>query len=811
MKADDSSWHVVYNEYVPEEEPLREALCTLGNGYFATRGAQEENNDDKFHYPGTYLAGGYNRLETEISAKIIENEDLVNWPNWLVLRFKPEGGEWFTIDKVNILEYKQKLDLQTGVLERFIHFQDLDKRETIIESRRMVNMAYEHLAGIEWKFTPKNWSGKITVHSALDGTVVNNGVARYRELNSKHLNVIGTGRFDEEGISLEVETRQSKVRMVQSARITAEIEGKLVPVERETIEQEKYIAQEISFPVSKNKEVKIQKIVSLYTSRDNAISDPANESKKAIHRVESFETLYEAHCKAWQEIWERVDTEMASEKDEDQLILRLHIFHLYQTASLNTIDLDVGVPSRGWHGEAYRGHILWDELFIFPLLNLSSPELTRALLMYRYRRLSEARYHAQSYGYEGAMYPWQSGSNGREESQVIHLNPQSGRWVPDDTHLQRHVNSAIVYNIWHYFQMSNDHEFLSFYGAEMILDIAKFWASKTTWAADKQKYVINQVVGPDEYHTSYPNSDEPGVNNNAYTNVMAIYVFKHALDTLELLDERRRNELRERLKIDKEDIERWTSISQNMFIPFLENGKIISQFEGFEGLQELDWDKYHEKYGEILRLDRILEKEEDDVNRYKAVKQADALMLFYLFSADELKDIIETAGYKFDTKSIPDNIEYYNKITSHGSTLSKLVFSWVMARSQRSKSWHNFKKALVSDFKDIQGGTTSEGIHLGAMAGTVDLIRRCYTGLEARNGALWFNPQLPDELEYITFRFKYKSHWILLHLTGKELSLISDGGIAAEKVKVMVKNEEYYLKKGEKKVFKYGKRKVELV
>lgn len=807
----DSSWHIIYDKYVPEKEPLREALCTLGNGYFATRGAFEDSEDDQFHYPGTYLAGGYNRLETGIADHVIENEDLVNWPNWLVLKFKPEGGEWFDIDKVRIINFQQNLDLRHGVLSRTIHFEDQDKRETIIESSRIVHLAFEHIAAIQWKFTPKNWSGKIIVHSALDGSVINNGVARYRDLNSKHFNVLSTGRFDEEGISLQVETKQSKVRMAQSAKVRAYIERKMVPVDRETIEKENYIAQEITFPVEPNKQVKIEKTVSIYTSRDSAISDPLTESKKTIHRAESFDDLFKDHYKAWDEIWNRLDTEITSEKDEDQLLLRLHIFHLHQTASLNTIDQDVGIPSRGWHGEAYRGHILWDELFIFPLLKLTSPELTRSLLMYRYRRLQEARYYAEEKGYEGAMYPWQSGSNGREESQIIHLNPASGRWIPDNTHLQRHVNSAIVYNVWQYFQANNDHEFLAFYGAEIMFDVAKFWASKTTWDSEKEKYVINEVVGPDEYHTKYPNSDQVGINNNAYTNVMAIYVFKHALEAMDHLDNRRRKELCGRLQISKEDIERWISISQNMYIPFHEDGKIISQFEGFEDLQDLDWDKYHEEYGEVLRLDRVLESENDEVSRYKAVKQADVLMLFYLFSSDELVGLMELAGYKFNPKYIPDNIEYYNSITSHGSTLSKLVFSWVMARSHRSESWHNFKTALISDFKDIQGGTTPEGIHLGAMAGTVDLIRRCYTGMEIREDALWFNPQLPEELTYITFRLKFRNHWILLHLTSNKLTLISDGGWEDQKIKVMVKKEKYFLKKGEKKTFRYSKKKVELI
>jgi hypothetical protein len=127
------------------------------------------------------------------------------------------------------------------------------------------------------------------------------------------------------------------------------------------------------------------------------------------------------------------------------------------------------VPARGWHGEAYRGHIFWDELFVFPILNFRFHEITRSLLLYRYRRLPEARINARQAGYLGTLFPWQSGSSGREESQKIHLNPDSKRWIPDDTHLQYHVNSAIAYNFYQYFQVTGDLEFLAFFGAVIFI------------------------------------------------------------------------------------------------------------------------------------------------------------------------------------------------------------------------------------------------------------------------------------------------------------------------------------------------------
>ena len=171
-------------------------------------------------------------------------------------------------------------------------------------------------------------------------------------------------------------------------------------------------------------------------------------------------------------------------------------------------------------------------------------------------------------------------------------------------------------------------------------------------------------------------------------------------------------------------------------------------------------------------------KENDSPNFYKASKQADVLMLFYLFSSEELEKFFNQLGYEFKPEYIPKNIDYYQKITSHGSTLSQVIHSWVYARSDRERSWKSFEKALLSDINDVQGGTTPEGIHLGAMAGTVDIIQRCYTGLEIRDDVLWLNPRLPHEIEEIKFHIRYRSHWIKLKINHKKLWIDFDKGWA---------------------------------
>jgi len=765
-------WSLVYEGFEPGEEGLREALCTLGNGYFAARGSAPEAEADTIHYPGTYLAGGYNRLKTEIAGRTIENEDLVNLPNWLPLTFRIDNGKWFKLQNVEILSYRQELDLKRGLLLRTIRFLDEQGRRTNLAERRLVHMGEPHLAALELTIAPEDWSGNIIVRSALDGRVINAGVERYKRLSSKHLEPMETGPIDADAIYLKVQTNQSEIRIAQAARTCVLQDHQTLPVKRTTIQEPGYIGQEFALEVKPGKEVSIEKVVSLFTSRDPGISECGLEAGKAVTWAGHFDSLLEAHARAWEHLWRRFAMEFRRGPSDGEnrmgMILNLYIFHLLQTTSVNTMTmgLDVGVPSRGWHGEAYRGHIFWDELFIFPLINLRLPEITKALLMYRYRRLDEARAAARESGFKGAMYPWQSGSNGREESQKLHLNPKSGRWIPDNSRLQRHVNVAIAYNIWQYYQATGDREFISFYGAEMFLEIARFWGSIAAYSHERKRYEILGVIGPDEYHDGYPDAENPGLNNNAYTNIMAAWVLTRAPEIVHLLPEDRRKELHELLDLRQEEMDRWQEISRTMFVPFHGDG-IISQFEGYDQLEEFDWEGYRKRYNDIQRLDRILEAEDDTPNRYKASKQADVLMLFYLFSSEELVRLFEQLGYPFEYETIPKNIDYYLHRTSHGSTLSRVVHSWVLARSDRPRSWKLFAEALESDVADIQGGTTPEGIHLGAMAGVADLVQRGYTGIETRGDVLRLNPCLPEELDRLRMEIRYRGHSLDIEITGK--------------------------------------------
>jgi alpha,alpha-trehalase len=773
-------WHLTYTSYEKHQVALRETICTLGNGYFATRGATADSAADGTHYPGTYVAGVYNRLTSTIHERTIENEDLVNAPNWLPLTFRVDKGPWFRIDDVEILDFWQQLDLHAGVLRREIRFRDADGRTTRWREQRLVSMAERHRAGLEVELVAEDWSGEICIRSQLDGSVINDGVPRYRGLANRHLHTVETQALAADCTLLRSRTVQSRIEIVQAARLRLFRDDARLDVPLETRHQADLVEQEVRVWLDV-RPLRIEKLVVLYTGRDPAISEPGFEAQQCLNRCDGFAAMLARHAQAWQHLWDRCDIVFDSaDTNGESMKLRLHIFHLLETLSPNAIDYDVGVPARGWHGEAYRGHVFWDELFILPFLTLRLPQLVRETIRYRYRRLGEARCAAREEGFKGAMFPWQSGSNGREETQKLHLNPRSGRWVPDNSHRQRHVNAAICYNIWRYWEATQDNEFLFSYGAELFLSIAQFWVSAVHYNVDSDRYEIKGVMGPDEFHTAYPGlppEQEGGIDNNAYTNVMVAWLLSRARDIIEQLPRALARQLLERLDLNVEALEHWYDVSRKLKVPFHGDG-IISQFDGWEALEELDWDAYREKHGNIERLDRILEAKGDSPNRYKVSKQADVLMLFFLFSAEELALLFEDLGYAFDRELIPRNIRYYAPRTSHGSTLSLITHAWVLARADRRHSWHLFQRALDSDIADIQGGTTPEGIHTAAMAGTVDLVQRNYLGLETRADVLHFNPMLPEEVDCLSVRLQYREHRLDIEATQTHLRIRSHRAMA---------------------------------
>jgi trehalose/maltose hydrolase-like predicted phosphorylase len=789
---------LAYDGFDPEAEGLREALTSTGNGYLCARGAAEWEDADGVHYPGTYVHGGYNRETTILGGLPVLNEDLVNLPNWLVLQLRIDGGDVIRLADVELLGYRHELDMRFATVIRHLSFRDHQGRETTLHSRRFVSMADAHHGGIEWTLVPENWSGRVEVVTAIDGRVSNAGVARYQQLEGRHLSPVGPRTLGPEVIALKTETRQSNLYVSYAARTRVFRGDGSVQVERRLYQMEDYIQQVLGFDVRQGEATRVEKLVTFFTSRDPAVSDTLVKAATSVARHTDFGASFGRHAAAWEELWRVCDVRVSGD-DSVQLLLRLHIGHVLQVCSRNTADLDAGLPARGLNGEAYRGHVFWDELYAFPFFNVRLPEVTRGLLMYRYRRIGEARAAAREDGLRGAMFPWQSGSEGTEETQRVHLNPVSGQWEPDLSRTQRHVSAAIFWNIWQYFQTTHDQGFLRDCGAEIMLEITRFWASIAHFNPDRERYEIHGVMGPDEFHDKYPDAAGGGLRNNAYTNVMVAWLCDISGNLLALLPSSRAEELRERLGIGDDELAVWRDMSRRMFVPFHDG--IISQFEGYEDLEELDWGAYRARYGNIQRLDRILRAEGKDPNRYKATKQADVVMLFYLFRDEELREIFARLGYAYDPGTARRNVAYYDQRTSHGSTLSFVTHAGALAAIDPASSWERFLVALHSDAEDIQGGTTKEGIHMGVMAGTLDLIQRSYAGTYIRDGVLCFDPRLPAPLSSLSFSMQFRQTPIQVTLTPGQLTLTLHAEGGSRSVTVAVGTDTRELSVGDQTVF----------
>ncbi|WP_019481415.1 beta-phosphoglucomutase family hydrolase [Arthrobacter sp. TB 23] len=768
-------WQLVYRGMNSDHEGHREALTTLGNGYLGVRGAAPEGGE--FSYPGMYLAGVFNRLEKQVGGSRVLEEHLVNAPDCLSLDIRVDSGDWWSAGGLQVISELRTLDLARAVLERQVVLETAAGRHLRVEQQRFVSMAECHLLASETRVTPLGWNGAITFRTGVNTGTRNtnlpdpNGGARVHLLDC-------TADDDDDGQAVtetlvEAETTQSRIRIAVAFR--AAVDGETTRGTTGRTGQHHFRLYEST--LMDGEPTVLTKVVAVVTSRDRAISSPRTEAQSILARSgRNFEALLASHGAAWQRLLRpfRVDLDAPTQV---RLVLNLHLFHLLQTLTPHTMELDAGVPARGLHGEGYRGQIFWDELFVLPVLTLRTPDVARALLNYRWRRLPAARQAAVDQGRSGAMFPWQSGSDGTEETPRWLYNHRSGRWMADNSHLQRHVGLAVAFNAWQYYEATVDRAWLFSKGADLIVGVCRYFASLVEYEAATDRHHLRGLAGPDEYHTRRPGSDHPGVDDNAYTNVMASWVFVRAAALHRTFVGHELDELEVRLGINADEVARWERMGRSMYVPFEADGT-ISQFDGYGDLVELDWARYRETYGNIERLDLILEAEDDTVDRYKLAKQADVLMLPYLLGHGGLITQLAHLGYTLTREQLARTIDYYLARTAHGSTLSRVVHASVLASTDPNRAWDSFREALDADLDDTQDGTTKSGIHLGAMAGTIDVVQRSFAGLRLNGDHLVFEPSMPAGLGAVAFSISYRGHQLQINLSPGRLDISSAPGDA---------------------------------
>lgn len=757
---------ISFTNYDPADERRRESLLALGNGMLFVRAcAIDAETGDTCHYPGTYRAGHYDRRGLQLEGRTLGHDSLVNLPNWLPLDFRlANDTEWVSLRRCEVLDYLHRLDMAAGIAERRIRIRDAKGRITRLHEQRAVSMVRPALAVLRLELTAENWSGPLRLRAAIDGRISNGNTDHRMLAGYRHIRVTGSSQTEDGILVLTARTRHADTGLAIAVQTRSGSDA----VRR--IEHAAETVTEYLFCNAQAGQMLVfEKVAAIVTGRDPATGSPMKAACATVATAPDFDSLGREHTAVWRRIRERIGIEAAA--PELRQGLAFHAFHLLQTLSPHSVQLDVGFPSRGWQ-EAYHGQIFWDEIFVFPFLNHRFPEIARGLLLYRYRRLPAARRAACAAGYAGAMFPWRSATTGDEETPGLQVNALTGRWMHDHTSLQRHIGAAIAHNVWHYYFATGDQSFLIEYGAEMMIEIARFWASIVRHDPAEDRYDILGVIGPDEYHTAYPDAAQPGLNNNAYTNVMAAVTLRRARMVLDILPHERRRELTEALALTDAEIAHWDRVARRLRLCFHADG-VLSQFDGFDRLKPFDGKAFAQQHPNG-RLDWELDKAGDTINAYQATKQPDVLMLLYLLLPEELLQAIRTMGYAMEPDSLRLTLDYYLARLTHESSLSMVVCAGALARFDRGKSWDFFMRSLCIDLSLDNSQSAEEGLHLGAMAGTLDVLQRHYLGIRVDQNDLVLTPSVPEQLGPVGMCLRHGGALLQLDWNGRTLQVTAD-------------------------------------
>ena len=806
----------------PEADPemlkarfrAEQALQAVGNGYFCTRGAdyEERQGPDSWGYAGTYFSTIRNIRKSIIDGQPVYNEDLVNCINWLPVTFKIDGGDWFQPHAANLLSYQKDLDFRDGSFTRRLVFRNPDGKETKVVVRHCVSMADKHLAAVKYSVTPLNYSGVITVKTGLHADHINDGVGRYAELDQNHLTKLAEGG-DVNGTSfVSVQTNPSPVpgkdlkpaEITAAARVVAVLGGKTLQPTFEVATSDRRVDTSFNQKLEQGQTLTVHKIVGLHASKDD-IGKPAtlDKAQTSVADIASFSEVLESSAAKWAAIRDKAGMKVVGDRLGQQA-LNLAAYHLFVMGSEHN---DGGIGPRGLTGETYRGHEFWDDILYYPGISLQYPAVTRSLLEHRYNGLKAARKAARESNFQGAMYPWQAGIEGDEQTQITRFNPVSGRWDPDNSCRQRHVSLAIAYNVFDFLETTADVRFRS-KGAEMVLDICRFFASMCELDSETGRYSIDGVMGPNEFHEG---RQKKGVRDNAYTNIMLAWILEKTERLVAEVKDAGPDELEKAYRnmgVTAEEMEKayeqWRGIRQNLSVTLNEEGVIGNHSEWFnlkgpDDVKDLkvkldgqEQDLFSIVY-EPGRSDRRIRAAGMDPDDYQIQKQADTLMAYYNLGSEEIKRVVKMMGYELPEDHLLKNLNHHLPRTSHGSTLSFIAHAMVLANAGRTAdAWDFYRKALISDLSDIQGGTTAEGIHLGVMGGCLKGVVTNFAGLDWHSNRLSIHPNLPAEWESLNFGVLIRGDRYHFDITTEALKLrVSQDDCARpkkEKLVIMVQD-----------------------
>lgn len=705
----DPRWRIEVVGFDPALEPTIEAVLALVNGYCGTRAALEEGGPAA--RPATFIAGVFNTpaqpQAPELEAPIAE---LVVAPDWSYLQIAVEGQP-LRVDQAELLSQRRVLDLRQGLLLREWRVRDAAGRITQLRSLRFASLADRQALVQQLSIVPENYSGRIELISLLDGNVMN-------ENQTVHLAPTAV-RNEAPGQLLAMRTLQSGYELALAAAAElADAAGQ--PIAGTALLTERAIGMRWEWQARPGRRSTLGKLVALASSRAAAEPEQAARERLAQLTRAGGAALLAAHTAAWAARWADTDVQIFGD-DATQLRVRFALYHLIGAAHP---DERASVGARALTGERYRGHVFWDtETFVWPFYLFTDPPTARALLMYRYHTLGGARRKAQALGYRGALYAWESTDTGEETTPPFIRNPAGERLAVLTGLEEHHLSADIAYAIEQYRQASGDEQFFAEYGAEMLLEIARFWCSRATLGADGRFHIL-RVIGPDEYHES--------VDDNAYTNVLAQWALRQGRAAAEQLRQghpARWAELCAALGLAEAELAEWQRAADGLVTGYDAATGLYEQFAGYYALRPIDL-RGHDTA--VATLDVRLGWQA--LQATQAIKQADVVMLLFLLW-DSFTPAERAANFRF-----------YEPRTTHDSSLSPSIHALVAARLGELELADRYLRQAAQidlDFARKGWAGASGGVHIAALGGIWQALAFGFLGMQPSAHGLRFQPQLP--------------------------------------------------------------------
>ncbi len=720
-----TDWTITETDFDPEQLHHKETVFTIGNGYLGVRGSFEEGYSRAL--AATFIHGVYNDVPVVYT-------ELANCPDWLPLVIRVDGDS-FRLDSGTVLSYERQLDLRSGVLSRKVRWRSPNGKTLDLNFERFASQADENVVALRCQLTPVDFDGVIQIQGSINGYPENQG------FNHWELLAQGDSRFSsrvgERGIWLHVRTRNSRIELGMAAVL--KLSGVEAALEFTSIPG--YPTLEATFSATAGQTVTLEKLVTVFTSRD--VKAPAQAAKDKLAQLPTYGALLDAHQQVWAEVWDKSDITIEGDT-KAQLAVRYNLFQLLIAAPRH--DDKVSIPAKTLSGFGYRGHVFWDtEIFILPFFTFTQPAIARNLLSYRYHTLNGARRKAVHYGYKGAMFAWESADTGDEVTPrwALPNDPYADDvriWVRDR---EIHISADIVYAVWYYWLATCDAEWLRDYGAEIILETAIFWMSRVEWDNREERYEIRNVIGADEYHEY--------VSNNAFTNRLVQWHLEKALVVYDWLHEnypQRAAQLEQQLQLTPKQRSRWQDIVNNLWIPYDPATGLIEQYEGFFNLEDINLADYEPRTKSMQAILGI-----DGADKRQVLKQPDVLMLLYLMR--------EAQEFPYNEATLKQNWDYYAPRTdiTYGSSLGPAIHAILASDLDKTEeAYQYFTQAALVDLEDTRGNA-ADGIHGASAGGIWQAVVFGFGGFQITQSGPVANPHLPPGWTRLKFKIHWRDRW----------------------------------------------------